>query len=157
MQAGLNAGNVSGISTSDPAWTLHSRAPLRLPYYYSFEFHTSDAGDFESLVRALTPTRSPSDRGQRPMDVTQPDPGIPSAGGPLGLEGAIESVLTAPTHWTGPDKDAFQSALQTWINQTSPPTDDPAHPNPDDPVIVPPIYGRWHAAVTASTAPPRAG
>ena len=146
VQAGLKGGDVSGITTSDPAWPAKPTAPLRLPYYYSFQFHTSDEGDFESLVRALTPTVLPDTVGKRLMDVTQPDPGIPSAGGPLGLEGAIESVLAKPTAWTGTDKDAFQSAVQTWINQTSPPTDDPAHPNPT-PIIVPPIYGRWQAAV----------
>lgn len=147
VQAGLNAGNTGGLTTADPAWTAKTAAPLRLPYYYSFQFNTSDAGDFESLVRALQPTVLPATVGERPMDVSQPDPGVPSAGGPLGLEGAIESVSTTPTPWTGAAKDAFQSAVQTWINQTSPATDDPAHPNPQDPVIVPPIYGRWQAAV----------
>jgi hypothetical protein len=67
----------------------------------------------------------------------------------LGLDGALESISTVDTVWSGPGKDAFQSSLQTWINQTSPPTDDPAHPNPDDPVVVPPIYGRWQAAVAS--------
>jgi hypothetical protein len=74
-------------------------------------------------------------------------PGIPPAGGPLALEGALESISTKPTHWTGPAKVAFQAALQGWINQTSPTADDPTHPNPKDPVIAPPIYGRWQAGV----------
>jgi hypothetical protein len=146
VQAGLNGGDVSGISTSDPAWPAKPTAPLRLPFYYSFQFNTSDEGDFESLVRALTPTVLPATVGERPMDVSQPAPGIHSAGGPLGLEGAIESVLTKPTAWTGPDKDAFQSDVQTFINQTSPSTLDLTNPGAD-PVVVPPIYGRWQAAV----------
>jgi hypothetical protein len=70
-------------------------------------------------------------------------------GGWLGLEGALESVSTTDTPWTDPDKPAFQGALQNWINQTSPATDDPASPNPKDPVVVPPIYGRWQAAATS--------
>ncbi len=146
VQAGLNAGDVSGISTSDPAWPLKPIAPLRLPFYYSFQFNTSDEGDFESLVRALTPTVLPATVGQRMMDVQHADPGIPSAGGPLGLEGAIESVLTTSTDWTGPDKDAFQSSVQNFINETSPSMLDLTNPGPD-PVVVPPIYGRWQAAV----------
>jgi hypothetical protein len=145
--AGLTGGDVSGITTADPAWTSQTTAPLRLPYYYRFQFTTSDAGDFESLVRALTPTVLPPAVGERPMDVSQPDPGIPSAGGPLGLEGALESVSTTPTPWSGAAKDAFQAAVESWINQTSPATDDPANPTPEDPTIVPPIYGRWQAAV----------
>jgi hypothetical protein len=67
-------------------------------------------------------------------------------GGWLGLDGALESVSTTDTPWSGADKTAFQTALQNWINQTSPATDDPASPNPKDPVVVPPIYGRWQAA-----------
>ena len=107
----------------------------------------SDAGDFESLVRALTPTILDAGVGSRAMDVAHAEQGIPSAGPPLGLEGALRSVSTVPTDWNDPDKTAFQAAVQTFINQPSAMNDDPANPIPDDPVIAPPIYGRWHAAV----------
>jgi hypothetical protein len=146
VQAGLGQ-DVSDVSTSDPAWTAATTFPLSLPYYYKFDFHTSDEGDFESLVRALTPRVLPATVGQRLMDVSQPDPGIPSAGVPLGLDGALHSPTTVETTWVDPPKTAFQTAVQTWINQTSAATDDPAHPNPTDPVIAPPIYGRWAAAI----------
>jgi hypothetical protein len=145
-QAGLGQ-DVSGVTTADPAWTTRTAFPLTLPYYYRFDFHTSDEGDFESLVRALTPRVLPASVGQRPMDVSEPDPGVPSAGPPLGLDGALHSALTQETAWADPAKAAFQTAVQPWINQTSPPTDDPAHPNPADPVIAPPIYGQWAAAI----------
>jgi hypothetical protein len=151
VQVGLGQ-DVSGVATSDPAWTQNTQAPLTLPFYFRFDFNTSDGGDFESLVRSLTPTVLPATVGQRPMDVQHPDPGIPSAGGPLGLDGALESVTSTETVWSGADKDAFQTALQAWINQTAPATDDPANPKtypaPGDPVVVPPIYGRWQAAVS---------
>ena len=142
------------VTTSDPAWTQDTQAPLTLPFYFRFDFNTSDDGDFESLVRQLTPAVLPATVGQRMMDVQHPDPGIPSAGGPLGLDGALESVTPNETPWSGADKDAFQTALQAWINQTAPATDDPANPivstpPPGDPVVVPPIYGRWQAAVTS--------
>jgi hypothetical protein len=152
VQAGLGQ-DVSAVTTSGPAWTQDTQAPLTLPFYFRFDFNTSDGGDFESLVRQLTPTVLPATVGQRMMDVQHPDPGIPSAGGPLGLDGALVSVTPNETPWSGADKDAFQAALQTWINQTAPATDDPTHPNkyptppPGDPVVVPPIYGRWQAAV----------
>lgn len=146
VQAGLGQ-DVSAATASLPAWTASSTFPLTLPFYYRFDFHTSDEGDFESLVRALTPRVLPAAVGQAPMDVSQPDPGIPSAGGPLGLDGALHSPATSETPWTEPAKDSFQSALQTWINQPSALTDDPAHPNAADPVIAPPIYGRWAAAI----------
>ncbi len=152
VQAGLGQ-DVSGVTTSDPAWTQATQAPVTLPFYFRFDFNTSDEGDFESLVRRLTPRVLPASVGQRLMDVQHVDPGFPSAGGPLGLDGALESVSTTDTAWSGADKDAFQTALQAWINQTSPATDDPAnpvvYPYPGDPVVVPPIYGRWQAAVTS--------
>jgi hypothetical protein len=131
-----------------------------LPVYYQFRFHTSDEGDFESLVRRLTPQKLPATVGQLPLDVSHPGPGLPPAGTSLQLEGALESLACKPTSWAGPQKDAFQAALQTWINQTDPPTDDPnspnvAGPNHGDPIVVPPIYGRWHAGVLSvdRTAP----
>ena len=147
-QVGLGR-DVSPIAHADPAWTSNTAAPLTLPFYYRFEFHTSDAGDFESLVRRLTPRILPASVGQRAMDVSQPAADIPSAGPPLGLEGAIRSISTKDTPWNDPPKTAFQAAVQPWINETSPTVDDPAHPAPDDPVVAPPIYGRWHAAVTS--------
>jgi hypothetical protein len=144
--AGLGQ-DVSGMANTDPAWTSATHAPLSLPFYYTFEFNTSDEGDFESLVRRLTPRKLPAEVGERPMDVTTPAPHIRSAGPPLGLEGALHSVLTVPTDWKYPDKTNFQTDVQTFINHPQVSTDDPANPAPDDPVIAPPIYGRWHAAV----------
>lgn len=149
-QAGLGQ-DVSTLQHSDPVWVLEGEnktaVPLTLPFYYQFQFTTSDAGDFESLVRALTPTVLKEGVGSRPMDVAHAEQGIPSAGPPLGLEGALRSVSTTPTQWNDPEKTAFQTAVQTFINQPSALHDDPSNPIPDDPVIAPPIYGRWHAAV----------
>ena len=147
-QAGLGQ-DVSGINNADPAWTSTSAVPLRVPIYYQFEFNTSDEGDFESLVRRLVPRVLPAEVGQRAMDVSEPAPHLASAGPPLGLEGALHSVLTQPTAWNDPDKTNFQTDVQNFINVTTFSTDDPANPKPDDPVIAPPIYGRWHAAVSS--------
>ena len=150
-QAGLGK-DVSKIQTADPAWTKDPTKPpagLDLPFYYQFTFHTSDAGDFESLVRRLTPRVLPTAVGQRLMDVSNPGPNIPSAGTPLGLSGALSSAGAQPTAWNDPDKTNFQSKVQDLLNQPLARTDDPAKPNPLDPVVAPPIYGCWHAAVHA--------
>ncbi len=154
VQAGMGQTAPAGAQ-ANLAWPPQSRAPISLPFYYKFQFHTSDAGDFESLVRALTPTVLPDTVGKRPMDVSQPGLGIPSAGTPLGLQGALGSVSVTPTDWVDPAKSAFQTAVQTFVNVPAAATDDPANPNPDDPVIAAPIYGRWLAAVQSvdRTAP----
>src|ERR1700685_4134860 len=100
VQAGLGQ-DVSSLTTSDPAWTQSTQAPLTLPYYFRFDFNTSDGGDFESLVRALTPRVLPATVGQRPMAVSPPDPSIPVRGPlPPGLSlnastGAITGTPTA--------------------------------------------------------------
>jgi hypothetical protein len=153
--AGLGL-DVSTVATADPAWTSATAAPLRLPFYYRFSFRTSDAGDFESLVRKLTPTELPGDVGSAPMAVDNPAAGVPGAGAPLGLEGALRSAATTSTPWSGPARDAFQLAVQDLLNLTTfSPADDPDQPAHDDPHIVPPFYGQWHAAIkTVAAASP---
>ena len=142
-QAGLGM-DVSSATSSEPAWTGKTPAPLRLPVYYQFPFHTSDQGDFESLVRRLTPTKLGANIGQRPMQVDAAAPDFPSAGPPLGLEGALESLAVTPTKWNDPAKTAFQTALQALVNRNAPVVDDPSAP---DPQLVPPLYGCWPAGV----------
>jgi hypothetical protein len=143
-QAGLGM-DVSAIATAEPAWTRATAVPLRLPYYYRFDFHTSDAGDFESLVRRLTPRVLPDKVGQRAMDVSSATSRVRSAGPPLGLPGALASLATRPTPWNDPDKASFQADLEAFVDHPDA-SFDPAAP---DPVVAPPIYGRWHAAVQA--------
>ncbi|HME23292.1 MAG TPA: hypothetical protein VKI44_18515 [Acetobacteraceae bacterium] len=154
VQAGMGQ-TVPAGAQAQLAWTSRSATPLSLPFYCKFQFHTSDAGDFESLVRALTPTVMPASVGERPMDVSQPGMGIPSAGTPLGLQGALGSASLVPIPWVDPAKTAFQSGVQTFINVPAAMTDDPANPNPNDPVMAAPIYGRWLAAAQSvdRTAP----
>ena len=147
VKAGLGQ-DVSAIHAANPAWTAATTAPLTMPFYYQFEFNTSDEGDFESLVRRLTPYKfkDTDNVGIRPMDVSIPAPDIPSAGPPLGLQGALQSVVTKPTDWQDPDKTNFQTEVQAFINNADVPVLDLDNPG-DDPIIAPPIYGRWHAAV----------
>ncbi|HEY7402702.1 MAG TPA: hypothetical protein VIB39_04225 [Candidatus Angelobacter sp.] len=147
VKAGLGQ-DVSAIHVANPAWTAQTTAPLTMPYYYQFEFNTSDEGDFESLVRRLNPRdfQVSDNVGIQPMDVSVPAPDVPSAGPPLGLQGALQSVVTQATQWNDPDKTNFQSEVQAFINNADVPVLDLDNPG-DDPIIAPPIYGRWHAAV----------
>jgi hypothetical protein len=150
--AGLDL-DISAVHTSDPAWTSTTGAPLRLPVYYRFGFHTSDQGDFESLVRRLVPRKFDATIGERPMAVDDPMPDIPSAGTPLMLQGALQSIVASSTEWDDPAKTLFQTAVAGLINRVSPLVDNPADP---DPQVVPPMYGRWPAGVD-SVAPGATG
>jgi len=143
--AGLGL-DVSATHTSDPAWTSATGAPLRLPVYYQFSFHTSDQGDFESLVRRLTPRKLGAEIGEREMAVDAPMPDIPSAGPPLMLPGALQSIVATTSEWDDPAKTQFQTAVADLVNRVAPLVDNPADP---DPQVVPPMYGRWPAGVDA--------
>jgi hypothetical protein len=148
-QAGLGQ-PVSASATAGPAWSAQTPAPVQLPVYYRFAFHTSDQGDFESLVRRLQPRVLAPDIGLRPMDVSQPDPwdAGPASSSPLGMGGALRAIDTTDTVWPDskdPRGAAFQASLTALVNSTSPVPDNPAAPGPD-PRVVPPLYGRWLAA-----------
>ena len=144
-QAGLGL-DVSALHTSDPAWTSGTGVPLRLPVLYQWSFHTSDQGDFESLVRQLVPRKLGAEVGERPMAVDDPMPDIPGAGPPLELQGALQSIVATASEWNDPAKTAFQVAVADLVNRVSPLVDDPEGP---DPQVVPPMYGRWPAGVDA--------
>ena len=71
---------------------------VELPVYLSWEFRTSDGGEFEELVRRLQPRELPADAGKRPMDISHPgfildpQPEHGAAGTILGIEGALRPV-----------------------------------------------------------------
>jgi hypothetical protein len=146
-QTGLGL-DVSALHTSDPAWTSSTGTPLRLPVFYQWQFHTSDQGDFESLVRQLVPRKFGANIGERPMTVDDPMPDVPSAGDPLMLQGALQSIVATTTEWDDPAKTAFQTAVAGLVNRVVPLVDDPNGP---DPQVVPPMYGRYPAGVDALT------
>ena len=93
-----------------------------LPVYFSWEFRTSDGGDFEELVRRLQPRELPADAGKRPMDISHPgfslDP-QPEHGAPgtiLGIEGALRPVDSKSDEWPDETRRPFQSALAAIVN-----------------------------------------
>ena len=145
------------------------------PYYYRWYFRTSTIGDFEYLVRLLKPKVADSRVGRRDIDVQQPGSnidGITDARlkGILRLGGALQ-VPTACLNfsevteylnydkWVDTYPHPFQQQLASFINLAddyTSKTTATAHidsgltlidENPDDPdpLITPPLYGRWHA------------
>jgi hypothetical protein len=128
-----------------PAWP--AAGAVRLPYYFRFSFQTSDLGDFESLVRLLQPRHLDRHVGVRPLDVSNAGWNLPPGGGPVALGGALRA-LDADTSWAAPITASFQTELVDYVNNGAAiPLDDPNH----DPVVEPPLYGRWQAAVTSVT------
>jgi len=143
------------------------------PYYYRWYFRTGTVGDFEYLVRLIQPRTADRRVGTREMDVRDPDanlPGItdPALGGVLRLGGALkvpnealnaadQAWLQKYENWASPYPRPFQEKLARLINladdyqtttaaaanATAALTADVS--GSDDPLITPPLYGRWHA------------
>ena len=146
----FETGRLAGLGESDPevglsdsAWS-DSNPDWRFPYYHRWYFRTGTRGDFEYLVRLLKPRPVDQRVGIRPMDVQNPDSGIDGITNPpvLGLEGALKSPTTESTDWPQPYPDQFQQDLVDRIKLA----EDYQQAEPDsDPIITPPLYGRWHA------------
>ncbi|WP_344586513.1 hypothetical protein [Actinomadura vinacea] len=147
--------------------------PGTLPYYHRWSFSTGSAGDFEFLVRLLEPRFADPRIGRRDIDVHNPaGPGLPPITTPPELHGVLKlgGALQAPRlsedvhdKWDQPYPHPFQRALAGLINLADDylvQTPAAAHAalsdevreygvqevaGEVDPIITPPLYGRWHA------------
>ncbi len=144
------------------------------PVYHRWYFKTGTVGDFEYLVRLLKPRPPNAKLGRRDMDVQTPGSNISGIReeklkGVLRLGGALKVPDEALTDkqeeeaqeyedWDAPYPHDFQVELAEFVNlseeyDAKPPGDAnslatnlaPAIRNDPDPLITPPIYGRWHA------------
>jgi hypothetical protein len=146
------------------------------PYYHRWFFRTASVGDFEYLVRLLQPRTVDSRVGRRDMDVQAPGanlPGVPELGGILRLGGALRAPLATLSDedlaeynkfeaWGEPYPHVFQTQLAAFVNladayRSSAALAANAASNiagvatDEDPLIVAPLYGRWHAQVQRLT------
>jgi len=168
--AGLGLDPAGSPGALHSSWTGYNGRvdPGRIPYYHRWFFRTGSVGDFEFLVRLLQPRTLPARVGNRDMDVQRPGaelPGIddPQLGGVLRLGGALKVPDTALDpqeaaeaakyeNWDQPYPHRFQEALAALVNladdyttatavdaNTAAGSDDP------DPMVTPPLYGRWPA------------
>src|SRR5262249_44663414 len=113
---GLDPGDVDGLA---PAWS-QSADEVQLPIFFQWRFQTGEGGDFESLARQIQARRLSSTTGIRPMDVSTPGMGLPSASAaPLGLEGALEAPTTRSTDWDPTDRTRWVDALKALLNRPS--------------------------------------
>jgi hypothetical protein len=157
------------------AWASYTgrNEPTFYPYYHRWRFRTGAEGDFEFLVRLLKPMPANERVGRRDIDVQVPGSNIsgildPELGGVLRLSGALQvpfdtlsdeakEVITMYENWDTPYPHPFQVDLSKFINladdyeeKTAADANhdsglDPTIATDLDPVITPPLYGRWHA------------
>ncbi|MDE2389165.1 MAG: hypothetical protein KGN35_08825, partial [Betaproteobacteria bacterium] len=165
---GMNPGDAPHATFS--AWGEGRPAPTQFPVYYRWFFRTGSQGDFEYLVRLLEPKPADSRVGRRDIDVQNPGSNIsgiqnPDLEGVLKLGGALLAPLSKEAeqeiakweNWDQPYPHVFQQESAAFLNLADDYARlaaDAAHQNTDlpaevqadpDPLITPPIYGRWHA------------
>lgn len=163
--AGLGLDPAGAASATLSAWA--ENAPKEFPVYHSWRFATSTVGDFEYLVRLLKPQPANPKVGVRDVDVQDAGSGVGGIARPdlhdiLRMGGALRVPFdflppaAKLEHekfdtWAKPFPNAFQLELKDLLNL---PDDYLKSGTGSDPIIVPPIYGRWHAAVDRLLDPP---
>lgn len=152
-RAGLNL-ELGDVVATLSAWDPSARPEGQsFPYYHRWYFRTGQTGDFETLVRLLVPKQVDPRVGFREMDVQEPGsnvPGLdkPALGGVLKLGGALQPP--AKVHPEPQDKFetwdvSFPRPLQTSLANLINLPDLYQSVGDPDPIIAPPLYGRWHA------------
>jgi hypothetical protein len=157
FEVGRRAG--LGLELGDVAATLSAWDPgtrpegQNFPVYFRWYFRTGATGDFESLVRLLKPRPVDPRVGTREMDVLYPGSNVrpldkPELDGILKLGGALRPPSLVPPAppdqyetWDKPFPRPLQEDLARLINLP----DDYQRVGDPDPIIAPPLYGRWHA------------
>lgn len=171
---GIDQSEVTGIDAQLPSWGLTTgihdtnHLPNKWPVYHEWYFKTGAAGDFEYLVRQIVPRTLDEKVGKREMDIRYPgyslDHDSGTLNGVLELEGAlrIPGNTGIPYPWLSGVSvaDDFRIDLADLVNLgqnaldfTFDSIDNAAYQSlnignsavADDPIVAPPMYGRWHA------------
>ncbi len=155
-KAGLGiAPAAAELDRLDAAWRLTPKpAAITLPMYHHWSFRTGEGGDFESLVRLLKAQGAPPDLGLRPVAIGSPGFALPDgfpADATLDVGGALMAAdaSTEPAPWPEGAEAPFVAALAGIVNE--PGLAEVLDPDAD-PLLAPPIYGRWHAGRTTVAA-----
>ncbi|MBE7173192.1 MAG: hypothetical protein INR73_21640 [Williamsia sp.] len=173
--AGLGL-DITGVKAQTPAWRKGSmpasdKRPFHFPVYHQWDFRTASLGDFENLASLIKPGLISPGTGKMPMDISHPGFGLNANGTRLiGMEAAlrppgmssddwpVNSSIKAPSdNLEGASNQETVEKLKDLLNLSPNLVSSGAGStgnNPffntslgDDPLLVPPVYGAWHAAV----------
>jgi hypothetical protein len=150
-KAGLGlAATTTDLKSLAPAW-LSSATKVQLPVYYSWEFRTGVDGNFETLARKLS-SGVPDGVGKRSVSIAEPGfAWIPAAStaAAVPVEGALRPIIpNSPTAlWSDDNAQPFETKLAPIVNQAL----TAAATAGDDPLLAPPLYGRWHRRRSSAT------
>ena len=151
---GLASDDNPAMQTIAPAWDKHVAADVTLPVYYSWEFSTSAAGDFESLARRL---KTPSRYTQEIRDKLAQVGTSPMSVDPLlsGLDPVVNETMEGalvPIKYTEGGRPANDVQAESLMAIVNTPQDQVVNPVGDDGLnaeherlqVKPQMQGGWH-------------
>lgn len=153
-RAGLGMSPFDGtkVQMLQGAWNDQTPAGIEFPVYHQWYFKTGAAGDFESLVRLLKPRVLSNNVGKRAVDLQKSNnPQLEKVAPPtptINLTGVAEPINAVEDTWNLKDTNPYVKELRKILNK---PTTLLNQVESADPIIAPPIYGRWHAAQDSIT------
>jgi len=145
---GLDPFSGATVQEQQGAWNDTTPIDTEFPVYHQWYFKTGGAGDFESLVRLVKPRILGQDVGTRQVDLQKSNnPRLEAVEPPepvIKMRGIVEPLnATEVEVWDLTDNNPYSQKLREIINE---PTKVLNEQPLADPIIAPPIYGRWHAA-----------
>ena len=160
--AGAQAGlGLTPVTTLTPAWGTAANFGagdpfdrVVMPVYFSWDFSTGEAGNFESLARNLRPAVAPPGVGRRRVDATHPWTDFSLAASDPGAEMIVTGPVVSPQPPENePDAQWPVEAAQEWtpsvtaglIAKLNLPDQQAHMTNPGAPLVGPPLYGGLHA------------
>ena len=149
-RAGMGLEPFSGTTVQEQqgAWNDTTPVDKEFPVYHQWYFKTGDSGDFETLVRLVKPRVLPQDVGTREVDLQKSNnprlENVELTQPTITMRGIVEPLnAVETTPWDLTDANLYTKELREIINE---PTKILNEEQIADPIIAPPIYGRWHAA-----------
>jgi hypothetical protein len=149
--AGLGLPPADADETSlRPSWPSDVTA-VELPVYHSWRFATGGGGDFEQLARQLRPRPLPATAGLQAVYVGAAGEPLPSVGadepgGMVQLAGALVAPGVVAPAWPVETRPQVEQGLTGMLDAAAERTTGDGQ-LVGDPVVGPPLYGQWLAAV----------
>lgn len=145
---GLEPFSGTTVQEQQGAWNANTPIDTEFPVYHQWYFKTGGSGDFETLVRLVKPRILGQDVGIRQVDLQKSNnPRLEAVEPPyptIKMRGIVEPLNAAEIEtWDLTDGNPYTKELRGIINE---PTKVLNEQPIADPIIAPPIYGRWHAA-----------
>lgn len=129
----------------DFAWSSQASGTVELPVYHQWTFTTGTEGDFQALVRQLSPANlAEHDIGETPVDLSEPGPDTLTT---LVNGEALVSQLGGALRSLEADEEANEEASpmqEALLEQQGSLLEILGTDGLEEDVIGPPVYGRWH-------------